>query len=121
MPLKGDREMGRDSAEEFVELVETFEKDDRMSRWDLNRMILDSIREILGMVYSREIAKFIEGTLDLDALEDEEDFDPAHFVKKLKMVFGKDERHIRMMVTGRMLTKYHHHEFMENIGSPITG
>ena len=91
---------------------------------DKRNLIVDEFRDrparALGMIFSKDIAELIEDFLDLDTLENEESFDPVYFGKQLKRVFGKDERHIRMMITGRVLTKYHHHEFMENIGSPIT-
>jgi hypothetical protein len=105
--------------EGFEVFIRSFEKDGKMSPMDLRRMILESIGEVLEMVFGKQIAQVLEGSLEVDT-KNNMDFDSVHFTEKLETLFGNDAKHIRMMVEGKILTNYYYHEFMKNIGLPIT-
>ncbi len=103
----------------FEEFIRSLERDSKMSPLDLRRMILESIREILEMVFGNQIAQVLESSLEVDT-KNNTDFDPVYFTDKLETLFGKDAKCIRMMVEGKIITNYYYQEFMKNIGLPIT-
>lgn len=103
----------------FVELIRVFEQEGKMSRWDLEKMISESIREVLEMLFGKQIAPVVEDSLEPKDPE-KKDFDPVQFMEKLEMLFGNDAKSIRIMIAGKMLTQYHRQEFMKNLGLPVT-
>lgn len=103
----------------FTKLINKFEKEGELSPKELEEMIRDSIREVLEIVFGKQIAPVLEDSLKIYELQDDEEFDPKIFMEKLDMLFGNDAKSIMMMIEGRMITKYHHLEFMRNLGLPI--
>lgn len=101
----------------FTDLIKTLKDENKMSSVDLEKLILESIREVLGMLFGKQIAPVIEGSLEID--DEKDGFDPARFIERLEMLFGKDAGSVRIMIEGKMLTKYHQQEFMKNLGLPI--
>jgi hypothetical protein len=105
------------SKKEFVDLIESIEKEGKISRRNLDDMVHACIGEVLVMLFGKQIAPVLENSLEIDDLK-KNDFDSARVMEKLDMLFGNDAKSIRAMIAGMILTKYHQQEFMKNLGLP---
>lgn len=98
----------------FFDLIESIEKEGKISRRDLDEMVHSCVEEVLVMLFGKQIAPVLENSLEIDDLNN--DFDSARVMEKLDMLFGNDAKSIRAMIAGMTLTKYHQQEFMKNLG-----
>lgn len=103
----------------FVDLLESIEKEGKISRRDLDEMVHACVGEVLVMLFGKQIAPILENSLEIDDLK-KNDFDLVRVMEKLDMLFGIDAKSIRAMIAGMILTKYHQQEFMKNLGLPAT-
>jgi len=102
----------------FVDLIESIEKEGKISRRELDEMVHACIEEVLVMLFGKQIAPVLENSLEID--DPKNDFDSSRMMEKLDTLFGNDAKSIRAMITGMILTKYHQQEFMKNLGVPAT-
>jgi hypothetical protein len=99
----------------FVDLIESIEKEGKISSGDLDDMVHACIEEVLVMLFGKQIAPILENSLEIDDLK-KNDFDSVRVMEKLDMLFGNDAKSIRAMIAGMILTKYHQKELMKNLG-----
>ena len=98
----------------FADLIESVEKEGKISRRDLDKMVHSCVEEVLVMLFGKQIAPILENCLEID--DPSNDFDSARVMEKLDMLFGNDAKSIRAMIAGMIITKYHQQEFMKNLG-----
>lgn len=53
----------------FLELIESIEKESKISRIDRNEMVHACIEEVLVMLFGKQIAPVLENSLEMDDLK----------------------------------------------------
>jgi len=104
---------------ELAEIIESISDAGGIDAKNVKRIINESTREAVAMVFGEEIADVVMQPLGLPLTTDGE-FDPGAFLEELKRMFKDDTTHIQTMIMCKILTKYHQRELLKKISLPFT-
>ncbi len=103
----------------FLEFLETIRNESRENPSEFESIVLESITESFKMAFGDEITSILLDILKIPKQKDKASINLGIFAEKLDMTFGEDAKHIKSMIKGKVLLKYHHRELMKKIALPF--
>ncbi len=107
------------SDREFLEFLETIRNESREDPAEFESIVMESINESIKMTFGDEITSEVLDILEIPKQEDKASIDLKTFLEKLDATFGENAEHLRSMIEGKVLLKYHHRELMKKIALPF--
>ena len=94
--------------------------DSSIEQDSFNKMILDTSKEVLDLVFGSEIRGIVWKKIERSETLKKSELDVNNFLGELEGFFGVDYIHIQKMIEGKMLAKCHQNEMMKKIQLPLS-
>ena len=103
-----------------IKELQKIRNDCRIEQDAFDKMILDTSKEVLDLVFGDEIRGIVWKKIERSKVLSSPQLDVDGFLGELEGFFGVDYIHIQKMIEGKMLAKCHQNEMMKKIRLPLS-